>query len=248
MRTLKLIIILLTCLYLSGCSRELTSEVKAYKARYAKQRVVIDGKLDDDIWQQTPSYPMYLSKNKIEQGEILQETGKVRFAWDDDYFYVAADFQDSDIVAQGREDQMHHYKYGDLCELFLKPTNESYYWELYVTPADKKSSFFYPSRSYLGLPDCLEKYTCGLTVTAECNGTLNDWQQKDDRWMAEMAMPIKDLEAYGYKFSSGWRWTILVGRYNYSRDLNQTELSMTPQLSRTFFHIYEEYGILELIR
>ncbi len=241
----------LFCFFLFGCAKEL-NEVKqmsdTYKAVYTDQPVIIDGKLDDKVWQQAPSYPMFLSKDNIDSGKTLQEKGHVKFAWDEDYFYLAADFEDSDLIAQGKEDEMHHYKYGDLCELFLKPKDQSYYWELYATPAEKKSTMFWPSRGHLGLPDSLEKYTSGLRVAAQCNGTLNNWQDKDTGWTVEMAMPIKDLEAYGYKFGPGYDWTILVGRYNYSRYLNETELSMSPQLSRTAYHLYEEYASIEFVR
>lgn len=182
---------------------------------------------------------MSLSKDKICAGQELKESGSVKFAWDDKYFYLAADLKDSDIIVQGDKDEMHHYNYGDVCELFLKPKNYSYYWELYVTPAGNKNSFFYPSKGYLGLPDCLDKYSCKLKVSSQCNGTLNNWQDRDIGWTAEMAMPIKDLEAFGYKFGTGQDWTILVGRYNYSKYLENKELSMAPQLPVTSYHLTE---------
>lgn len=252
MKDLTIFSVLLATVLLSGCINNFESEVvfmsKIHEAIYTDMPVNIDGILDDPIWQQAPSYPLCLSKDKIENGEILKEQGNVKFAWDDKNFYLAVDFKDSDIIAQGQEDQMHHYRYGDVCELFLKPKNEIYYWELYATPASRKSSFFWPSRGYLGLPDCLEKYSCGLKVAAQCNGTMNNWQDKDTGWTAEMAMPIKDLEAYGYKFGPDQEWTILVGRYNYSRYLDPKELSMTPQLSKTSYHLYEEYAELKLVK
>jgi hypothetical protein len=125
--------------------------------------------------------------------------------------------------------------------LFLKPADESYYWELYVTPAGKKTAFFYPSRSYVGRPGCLDNYCCKLTVAANREEKLN-------RWTAEIAMPIKDLQAFGKDFKPGIHWKVFVGRYNYSCDLHELELSMTPQLSKTNYHLYEEYADLELVR
>ena len=249
MNLLKVFIISLISISLLGCTGKYKNEVKTmpniYETIYTKQPVKIDGKLDDQIWRRATSYPLFLSKDKTDSGQALQERGYSKFAWDENYFYVAAELEDSDLIAQGSEDEMHHYRYGDVFELFLKPANQSYYWELYATPAGKKSSFFWPARSYVGLPDCLEKYKCGLKIAAQCDGTLNNWQDKDAGWTAEMAMPIKDLEAFGYKFGTGHDWTVLVSRYNYSRYLNELEYSMSPQLSRTSFHLYEEYAVLE---
>jgi hypothetical protein len=56
------------------------------------------------------------------------------------------------------------------------------------------------------------------------------------------------LEAYGCKFGPGWDWVILVGRYNDLRYLENRELSMAPQLSRTSYHLTREYAELEFVR
>ncbi len=237
--------------FISGCTFnnfKVDSMKNIMKAFYSDQPVIVDGVLNEPVWQKAIAYPMYISKDKVNAGEKLMEKGEIRIAWDKNFFYLASSFEDSDIVAQGKDDQMHHYRYGDVCELFLKPANDSYYWELYATPLGKKTSFFYPSRGYLGLPGCLEDYSCGLQVAAKCQGTLNNWHDKDKGWTAEMAMPIKDLEAFGGKFTQGTNWRILIGRYNYSRYLEEVELSMTPQISKTNFHQYEEYTELELVR
>ena len=61
-------------------------------------------------------------------------------------------------------------------------------------------------------------------------------------------MPVKNLEAFSYKFGPGQNWTILIGRYNYSRYLDPTELSMAPQLSKTSYHLTEEYADIEFVK
>jgi len=117
-----------------------------------------------------------------------------------------------------------------------------------VTPAGKKTTFFFPSKGYLGLPSPI-KHSSGLTVAAQCDGTLNNWTDRDSGWTAEMAMPVKDLTARGEPFGPGASWRILVARYNYSRHLTQgRELSMTPQLSATNYHLREEYAVLRFVK
>ena len=65
-----------------------------------------------------------------------------------------------------------------------------------------------------------------------------------------MAMPINDLNAEGHPFSPDKRWRILVARYNYSRyfDFRGPELTMTPKLSQTNYHLLPEYAYLELVK
>jgi hypothetical protein len=186
-------------------------------------------------------------QEQIEKKKVLQEAGQVQLAWDDQYFYVGIKYCDSDIVAEGQKDQLHHYSLGDVGEVFLKPEDCSWYWELYVTPTGKKTSFWFPGRGRLGLPSCFE-YSCGLKVAAQVCGTLNHWQDRDEYWTGEIAMPIKDLTAQGAKFGPGTHWRILIARYNYSRYLATPgpELSMTPSLRAVNYHLHEDYAVLRL--
>ena len=216
-------------------------------ATYTATPIVVDGKLDEAVWQTAHVYSLAFSPAQIAEGKTLMEPGEVRLAWDDQNLYVAVKYRDSDVVAEGKEDQLHHYKFGDLAELFLKPENETWYWELYVTPAGKKTSFWFPGRGRLGLESAYD-YTCGLRVGAQCQGTLNNWQDKDTCWTGEMAMPIKDLTARGERFGPGAAWRIMVSRYNYSRYLSWSELSITPQLSMPNYHLLEDYAVLQLLK
>ena len=214
------------------------------QAEYTANQVRIDGRLDDAVWQRAAVYRMNLSADKEKAGSRPEEGGQVQFAWDKEYFYLAATFEDSDIVAKGDKDQLHHYQLGDVCELFLKPGDKIWYWELYVTPGSKKTTFWFPSG-----PGSLEDYKSGLAVAAENSGTLNDRTDKDTRWTAEMAMPVKDLCARGEAFGPGSDWRVFVGRYNYSNYLQsgEIELSMTPQLSATNYHLINEYGRIDFV-
>jgi len=218
-------------------------------AKYTAEPVIVDGDLDEPVWKEAKVYKMCLPVDRAANSQ-LEETGEVRLAWDKEYFYVGVKFNDSDIVAEGTADQLHHYRFGDVCELFLKPADKTWYWELYVTPQGKKTTFFFPSQGRKGLPSCFEDYRSDLEVGAQCEGTLNNWQDRDGRWTAEMAMPIKDLTARGEKFGPGGDWRILIARYNYSYYLVKKgpELSSTPRLSVANYHLLDEYAVLKLAR
>ena len=230
---------------LSGSADE-SAALPVMKAAYAESPVKIDGKLDDAVWKTAQVYPLNLDLGVQQEGKTVIEGGEARLAWDKDNLYVAIRFTDSDIVAEGQEDQLHHYTMGDLVEVFIKPDDQTWYWELYATPAGKKTSFFFPGGGRLGVPSCFT-YTCGMAVAAQCDGSLNKWEDRDREWTAEMAVPLKDLTARGEKFEPGAHWRILVSRYNYSRYLKAKELSMTPPMSKTSYHLTAEYAILEIM-
>jgi hypothetical protein len=114
---------------------------------------------------------------------------------------------------------------------------------MYVTPRGKQTTFSFPSGGRLGLPSCF-KEGFRLNVGAKVDGTLNDWTDRDRKWTAEMAVPVKDLTARGEKWGPGASWRVLVGRCNYSRYLFNAELSMAPKLPRANYHLRKEYGRL----
>jgi len=257
-KTLTSFVILLV---LSGCGEGLRSSKKdvepgpgpgpglGLEARYTTSPIIVDGWLDEVAWKQAVTYPLVLASDRSKHGEMAQEQGLIRVAWDDHFFYVAVEFEDVDIVAEGTSNQLPHYQLGDLCEVFLKPEHQSWYWELYVTPRGLKSNFWFPGRGRFGLPSNFQ-YNCGLRVAAQVEGSINNWSDKDARWTAEMAMPIRDLTAQGEIFGPGAPWRILVARYNYSRygTARGPELTMVPKLSETNFHLLEEYTPLRLVR
>ncbi|MEN6384119.1 MAG: carbohydrate-binding family 9-like protein [Phycisphaerales bacterium] len=218
------------------------------EAKRTSNPIAIDGQLDEDVWKNAKKYELSLGSDRSVDGTVPCEKGFASIAWDDKYLYVAIEYFDLDIVAEGENDQMAHYLLGDLCELFLKPSNETWYWELYATPHSKMSSFWFPGRGRMGLPSN-EKYKCGLKVAAKVYGTLNDWQDKDIKWTAEMAMPVEDLTMHGEKFGPNSQWNILIARQNYGRYLKSIgkELSSCPTLSLTNFHLYEQYALLKFV-
>lgn len=243
----------------TGCSTLIKRESPpaVIQAVYTASPLQIDGHLNEPAWQNAPSYQLQLGRevyNKLplatqpSVGKNLREPGEYRLLWDDNYLYVAAIFTDSDVHAYGEEDQLPHFSLGDLAEVFIKPESDTYYWELYATPANKMTTYFIPGRGAL-MNALLTSSPFDLQIAAQVKGTLNQWLDRDENWSMEMAIPRTELEKYGAKFGPEHPWRIFLARYNYSRYLPRVELSSFPQQAETpNFHIIEEYGKLELIK
>jgi len=193
-------------------------------------------------------YPLVYSRDK---DGAPQEGGQVCFAWDEAGLYVFAELEDSCIIAQNRKDEQLHYEHGDVFELFVKPLNDSYYWEMYATPNGNKSTLFFPrDRSGMELNDFLHGHKFqALEVSVEETSIRlrQEASARQEGWNAQLFVPAAQLTALGAGWGDGTEWTVFCGRYNYnSEDLSDPELSMAPPLSATNYHLTNEYACLTL--
>lgn len=226
-------------------------------AKHISRALNLDGKMSDPVWAKASAYslmlPQMIYAHQPESmrktlGTRLWEKGEIKLLWSDEYLYIGGRFEDSDIVADGKDDQTLHCNTGDLIEVFLKPETDTYYWEIYGTPHEKKTCIFYPGRGRHLVPGCFDADYSAIIVKTSLDGTFNHWKDKDKSWTVELAIPIKKLTEHGAKFDSSAKWTILVSRYNYSRYLPWKELSAYPLLSSPNYHLNEEYARLVLER
>jgi len=185
-----------------------------------------------------PTYPFAFSSDR--EG-APQEGATVCFGWDDSGLYVFAELVDSSLIALNREDEQLHFESGDVFELFIKPLNDTYYWEMYATPTGNKTTLFFPRDcSGMELNDFLRGHNFhALEVSVE---------EMPNGWKTSLFIPTAQLTALGATWGAGQEWTIFCGRYNYaSEELVDPEFSMAPPLSKTNYHLTDEYAHLKLV-
>ena len=233
--------ILLFCALLAGCGSIVPKPTpKPYEVHYTNVPIKIDGKLDESAWKKAK--PLNL---KPIPRSLCTENGTVKILWDDKYVYFGGVFRDSDIIQFANKNWRHYYITGDIMEVFLAPVDKPYFWELYATPNNLKNSLFFWSGGRLGLRVRPQRRIEGMLVKSTCEGTLNNEEDHDKQWTAEMAVPIKDLEKDGGKIKPGKVWYFLIGRYNYSIHLNQKELTRSGTPRSNSFHDYKSWGTLK---
>lgn len=192
----------------------------------------------DAVWATAPSYELVCSSVP---NSYPVEKGVVQFAWNERGLYVVAKLADSCMVAQNLRDEQLHNQFGDVFELFVKPLNDSYYWEMYATPNGNKSTLFFPrERKGMTTVDFLNVHTFrGLEVHV---------MKRPDGWDAELFIPVGQLNAFGASWGVCSTWTAFCGRYNYSNEaITDPELSMTPPLSEVNYHLTEEYAEIRFL-
>lgn len=240
--------------FLAGCQKtEVTpanpSAVKepttAIRALYTAQPITIDGLLDEPVWKKAIHYTFAGPKSFLKKGHVCTQPARVMLAWDEEYLYVAGVFEDKDLYAYGQDDGMSHFQYGDLLEVFLRPDDgdATWYWEMYSTPAGKKTVYFFlsPGARVSGVPQ--PGIPQEMAVASAVNGTVNEWQDRDVGWVTEMRIPFSMLRQYGRSIPSE-HWRVLCARYNYDRLNEYIEYSSYPQLSKVNYHLIQEYARL----
>ena len=222
----------------------LRPKVKVHKV----ENLTPDNAIDHPAWKKSAENRfMLFATEPAAINKLPKEHANVKYLYDDKYFYVRAEFFDSDIMTTGTKHGGHFYAQGDVLEVFLKPVNHNYYWEIYGTPNELRTRFHYPSRGTLGLPSGFAPNDLPILVKAKVDGTFNDCSDKDTKWCVVLMIPRSELEKYGYKFDNPSRWLVLSARYNYSRYLDKHEYSSFPQIALSY-HLYEYYAEIEFVK
>jgi len=244
-------VVTLSAFVLSRGDAFASNEKTVLTAVHSQNAIVVDGEVSDPIWAHAPAYPLKAAWRYRGEHTPLSEGGTIKLAWDARYLYVAAWMEDSDVVAEGQNDNEHHYMTGDVLEVFLKPHGARCYWELYGTPAAHKTVFFYPARGRAVLPSSARS-DFDLKVAASVEGTINDWHDRDKGWKVMLAIPLDALRKIGGPLDpESPEWSILVSRYNYSayHEVMGGELSaVIPSRGDSDFHRYERWTLLRLAK
>ncbi len=101
------------------------SETPVYQAPYIPSGIQVDGYLKD--WP-NKALPIILDKKSLEFGTAKGDedlSARVRFAWDENALYFAADVSDSSLIARKRRKNIWQ---DDLLEIYIDPEGNGLYW------------------------------------------------------------------------------------------------------------------------
>ena len=214
--------------------------------------VVMGGCLNEAAWAIAKPIPFQLVATPSQRKRIgkVEGKGSARILHDDRNLYIAFAFEDADVVDLSKEDDQELHTLSDVAEIFLKPLDDTWYWEFHVTPKGRASSYWWPGRGRLHLagtkPHVKPRFIRAVTWT---QGTVNNWRDRDRGWTAVVSIPFAKLDRYGPPKDPHSRWTILLARYDYSRyRMKETgpELSASSVCSEPGFHQVDEYPRLHL--
>ncbi len=209
--------------------------------------ISVDGKLDEPAWYKAEVISQFYQPGSLKPPS---DGAEVRLLWDNDFLYIGARLRDKDVYAmvQGHDGKTWD---DDVFEVFIKPSEEKLaYYEFHMTPKGATLDLMFPRRG-AGSHQRFLPYTSGMRAAATVQGTLNDWQDVDEGWTAEMAIPLKALGLEVVPPKAGATIRFAICRYNYSVYLpaggvgdEALEYSSSARLPVLKYHLYEYYDLL----
>ena len=224
-----------------------------FEARQISAAPVIDGILDDPVWNQAQRMDEFYAYQS--GGDPPAAATSARILWDEQNLYVGFEMTDVDIRSScalrgscGRDANLFQ---GDVIELFVKEsTGSARYHEFEWSPLGEQFDARF-DRVRFGSPGI--GWNSGMSSAVQVHGTVDDPSDSDSGWTIESVIPLADFELSSIDVGSEWRFT--VARYDYynAPPSPQEELMMltlgdpdAPRAGVTSgFHTYEIYDILE---
>jgi hypothetical protein len=219
-----------------------------YECPFTDKPVKVDGILDDDAWKIATDLKLV---TPIENKEPLSKT-EAKVCWDQDHLYVGFKAYDKDIWSYYKEkDSMTCNE--DVLEVFFKPDlNAEPYYNFEINALNAVYDAYNFKKGAGGSSghrwaawDC-KNLKSAITI----KGTLNNWEDVDEYWILEMAIPFADLPSLkGKRPQPGDVWLLHVARYDYSVYLpNGLELSSSAHFTQCDFHHWQDWPKLKFVK
>jgi glucose/arabinose dehydrogenase/mono/diheme cytochrome c family protein len=217
------------------------------ECRWADVPPVIDGRLEEPVWQRAHAVEDFQIAWLPEPARKPPTHTRARLLWDREYLYFAAEMEDTDLFANVTERDAAIWTC-DVFEVFLKPAKDrTGYYELEVNAANGQLDMFLPSRGSGGYARHAREREFHLESKVQLQGTLNNWSDQDRGWTVEARIPWRDFLPTGGRPAPGEVWLHALCRYDYSTGLETAALSSTAPLRKPDFHHYEDYVPLKFV-
>lgn len=192
-----------------------------YTAAHVSPAPVIDGSLDDPAWVGVD----WTRPFRDIEGNLKPEprfATRVKMAWDDTYFYVAAELEEPDLWATYTQRDAVIFHENDF-EVFIDPdgdTHQYYEFEMNALNTGWDLLLVKPYRD--GGPAVNAWDIAGLRTAVKLDGTINDPSDRDRGWTLEIAMPWAVLAECAHRPAPpkpGDRWYVNLSRVEWRREV-----------------------------
>ncbi|HOC03709.1 MAG: hypothetical protein BWX89_00637 [candidate division TA06 bacterium ADurb.Bin131] len=209
----------------------------------AHGKIIVDGWLNEPAWKNAEKIDFV----RIISFEKPDMETKAFCLYDDEYLYIGFIMYDMDIwgIYEKRDSLLYDE---DVVEVFLKPNlSKDPYYEFEVSPRNIVLDAYLGNRTLAGNMFLrFAKWNCpGLKTAVKVKGTLNNWEDIDEYWSVEIAIPFRSLPSLKKAPLPDDIWLINLGRYDYSiYQKNINEVTTCSPITKFDFHRYEEWRFI----
>ncbi|MCM8768091.1 MAG: carbohydrate-binding family 9-like protein, partial [Candidatus Omnitrophica bacterium] len=239
-------------------------QAAAYQCPKATGKIIIDGKLIEDDWKKAPVIKLF----DIVSGQLPSFRSEPRVIWDEQFLYVAAFFQETNVWAtvdlkrrygaplvfpRNESEIMGSDTF--LKAIFDPDADERNYVEFHVNPFNSLFDCFF-TRGKDSLqnqpPDRVYHYewSCpGVISAVNIEGTLNDLTDRDTGWSVELAIPWTSLKPFMRTFpvKPGDIWKAHLGRVWRSGPYAERVYWTWPVMGIVDCHIPSKWQTMEFV-
>lgn len=213
-----------------------------YVAYKTEGELTIDGRLDEDDWQNVPWTEDFVDIEGDKRPAPLYRT-RVKMLWDDEYLYIAAELEEPHIWATYTERNSVIFHENNF-EVFIDPNGDTHnYYEYEVNALGTEWDLFLtkPYRNG-GIPMSAWHIT-GLRKGIHLEGTINDPDDIDTLWRVELAFPweiLRECAPGRRKPMPSEQWRINFSRVQWR--LNVVDREYVKRVNPETGRAYPEYN------
>jgi hypothetical protein len=212
------------------------------------QPLKIDGKLNEGAWKNVRWTTDFVNITGNTMESAGQQT-RAKLLWNKKYLYVGIQVKEKNIWATMTKHDAPLYM-ENACEVFIDPDGDTqHYLEFGVNALSTTYDLLLP-RPYRDGGNAISEYNIhGLKVKVSVDGTVNNPSDKDRKWTAEIAFPIKalkELNLWGGQAAprAGDQWRIQLARAERQLAVsgNKYKLKTNPKTGEPLPSIYTSWS------
>lgn len=206
-----------------------------YLCYTALDSLTIDGKLDEESWEQAPWTEDFLDIEGRSRPEPRYRT-RAKMLWDNTYFYIAARMEEPHVWATLTQRDTVIFYDNDF-EVFIDPDGDTHhYYELEVNAFGTEWDLLL-TQPYRDGGKAIDSWDIqGLEVGIGIEGTLNNPADIDSGWTVEIAIPWDVLEeaSPSGKPSTGDQWRVNFSRvqWRHTVEKGRYKKALNPETNR----------------
>lgn len=185
-----------------------------------------------------------------EEPEDILRPAKAAATWDGESILVYGELCDDDIFNSVMEEDFNKLSidFGDVFEMFFKPSGQDSYFEFHVNPNNQKFQLRLPCKNAFKLMK--DKFTseAEMLESFKMRERVLESAVKLERgkWRVAAKLPLSCMSETG-PVKAGAKWGFSFCRYDYTRPAKEPVYSSSSPHSAISYHLIDEYGTLEFV-